>query len=77
MVGTLSAYTAEPRVWRTPATMFRSLIGMGIPVSGGSSAGSLAWVTACSASAAWLVASSAVTVKNAPTSAFSRSVRSR
>ena len=57
--------------------MFRSLIGMGIPVSGGSSAGSGAWATAFSASAAWLVASSAVTVKNAPTSAFSRSVRSR
>ena len=52
-------------------------MGMGIPVSGGSSPGSRAWVTAFSAAAAWSAASSAVTVKNAPTPAFSRSVRSR
>ena len=77
MSGTLSAYTAEPSVWRTPATMFRSLIGMGTPVSGGSAAGSSARATAFSAAAACSLASSAVIVKNAPTAAFSRSVRSR
>ncbi len=50
--GTLSSYTSEPSVCLTPATMFRSLIGMGTPVSGGSAAGSLARATAFSASAA-------------------------
>ena len=50
---------------------------MGTPVSAGSAAGSAARVTAFSAAAAWSRASSAVTVKNAPTAAFSRSIRSR
>ncbi len=75
--GTLSANASEPSVCRTPATMLRSLIGMGTPVSGGSEAGSLARVTACSAAAAWSRAASAVTVKNAPTSAFRASMRWR
>ena len=52
-------------------------MGMGMPVSGGSSPGSPTWLTAFSASLAWSAARSAVTVKNAPTSAFIRSVRSR
>ena len=75
--GTLSVNAAEPSVWRTPATMFRSLIGMGTPVSGGSACGSSARATIFSAAAACSAARSAVIVKNAPTAAFSRSVRSR
>ena len=60
--GTKSSYTSDPRVCRTPATMLRSLAGMGTPVSGGRAAGSLAPATAFSASPAWSRASSAVTV---------------
>ena len=60
--GTLSANATEPSVCLTPATMFRSLIGMGTPVSGGSAALSGAEATAFSASLACSAASSAVTV---------------
>ena len=42
--------------------MFRSLTGMGTPVSGGRQAGSAAWATAFSAAIACSVASSALTV---------------
>ena len=60
--GTLFSNATEPRVCLTPATMFRSLIGMGTPVRGGSAALSGAAATAFSASAACSAASSAVTV---------------
>ena len=51
-VAMLSSNTTEPKVWRTPATMFRSLIGIGTPVSGGSRSGSAAAETAFSAARA-------------------------
>ena len=60
MSGTLASKAFEPSVCRTPATMFRSLIGMGTPVSGGSAALSSAVATAFSAARAWSAASSAV-----------------
>ncbi len=62
MSGTLASNAFEPSVCRTPATMFRSLIGMGTPVSGGSAALSSAEATAFSAARAWSAASSGVIV---------------
>jgi hypothetical protein len=60
--GTLASKAFEPKVCRTPATIFRSLIGMGTPVSGGSDALSSVAATAFSAARAWSAANSAVMV---------------
>jgi hypothetical protein len=62
VAGTLSANAVEPNVCLTPATMFRSLIGIGTPVSDGSAAGSSAVATAFSAARACSAASSALIV---------------
>ena len=52
-------------------------MGIGTPVSGGNAALSSAEATAFSAARAWSAASSAVTVKNAPTWSLSSCVRRR
>ena len=66
----------EPRVVRTPAVRLRSLIAVGTPNSGGSSAGSSA-ATRASASLACSRAASSVTVTNAPSSSLRRCSRAR
>src|SRR4051812_44656007 len=72
--GTSSASTREPNVVRTPAVLFRSLIAVGTPCSGGSSPPSrTAWSARAAAARAW----SAVTVMNAPICGSSASIRAR
>src|SRR6267143_1596596 len=71
--GTRCSKMNEPPIVRTPLVKIRSLIEYGTPCSGPSAAPE---VTACSASRAAASACSAVSVQNALTIGFTRSIRS-
>jgi hypothetical protein len=71
-VGTKSAIAREPNVVRTPAVLFRSLMAVGTPSSGGSSPPAR---SRSSARAAAPSARSGVTVRKAPRPASRASIR--